>query len=80
MLWCVEEGNLQKLQKKSQKLLVFKYKIQSKALTKNLRHASLDKNVFYTCLKVGICRSNMKRDIDVQKIKVEKSLINSLLS
>ena len=35
-------------------------------ITKNLRHASLDKNVFYTCLRDGICRSNMKRDIDVQ--------------
>ena len=44
-----------------------------------LEHISLDKNVFYTYLKFGTCKSDIKRDIHVQKIKVEKSLINSLL-
>ena len=44
-----------------------------------MRHASLDKNVVYAWLKADTCRSNIKRDIHVQKIKVEKSLINSLL-
>ena len=46
---------------------------------KNKRHSSLDKNVFYAWLKADTCRSNIKRDIHVQKIKVENSLINSLL-
>ena len=43
------------------------------------RHTSLDKNVVYAWLKADTCRSNIERDIHVQKIKVEKSLINSLL-
>ena len=42
----VEEGILEKKYKKSQKLLVFYYKIKTRAQTKNLRHTSLDKNVF----------------------------------
>ena len=45
---------------------------------KKLRHASLEKNVFYIFLKFGTCRSNIKRDIPVQKIKVINSVINSL--
>ena len=43
-----------------------------------LRHASLDENVSYVYLTSGICRSNIKRDIHVQKIKVENSVINSV--
>ena len=39
---------------------------------KNLRHASLDKNVSYACLKVGTCRSNIKGDIHVEKNKSGK--------
>ena len=37
------------------------------------------KNVFHAWLKADTCKSNIRRDIHVQKIKVEKSLINSLL-
>ena len=36
-----------------------------------LREASLGINVFYIYLKFGICRSYFKRDIHVQKIKVD---------
>ena len=43
-----------------------------------LRHASLDKNVFYIYLEFGMRRSNIKRDILVQKIKVENSVLNPL--
>ena len=39
---------------------------------KNLRQASLDKNVSYTYVKDGMCRFNIKRDIHVQKIKVKQ--------
>ena len=42
--------------KKSKKLPVFCHKIKTKTSTKNLRHASLDKNVFYTTSKFGICK------------------------
>ena len=48
-------------------------------LNKYLRHPSLDKNVFYAWLKADTCRYNIKQNIHVQKIKVEKTLINSLL-
>ena len=64
--------------KKLQKLPVFCHKIQTKAQIKNLRHASLDKDVFYTYVKSGMCRLNIKRDIHVQKIKAKKSIINLL--
>ena len=39
---------------------------------KNLRHTSLERNVYNTYAKVGICRINSKREIHVQKIKVKK--------
>ena len=42
--------------KKSQKLPVFCHKIKTKAYLKNLRHASLEQNVFYTHSKVGMCK------------------------
>ena len=38
---------------------------------RNLRHNSLDLNVFYMFLKFQNCTCNTKRDIDVQKIKVK---------
>ena len=60
--------------KKYQKLPVFCSKIKTRTQIKNLRDASLDKNVFYSYAKSGVYRSYIKRDIDVQKIKVEKSL------
>ena len=68
-----------KITKQSQKLPFFFYKIQSKAYTENLRHASLDENVFYICLKVGICRSSMKRVINVQKKSGKISNIFALI-
>ena len=43
-----------------------------------LRNVSLDKNVFYVYLKFGVRRSNIKRNINVPKIKVVNSVINSL--
>ena len=69
-----------KIWKKSQKLPVFCHKIKTKTLINNLRHASLDEDVFYKYTKSGIYKSYNKRDIDVQKIKVRKSLKNSPFS
>ena len=66
--------------KKSQKLPVFCHKIKTKTLINNLRHAFLDEDVFYKYTKSGIYKSYNKRDIDVQEIKVRKSLKNSPLS
>ena len=45
-----------------------------------MRYASLEKNVFYIYiyLKVGMCRSDNKRDIYIQKIKNKNSVINLL--
>ena len=43
-----------------------------------LRYSSLDTKIFYVYIKFGICRFNIKRDIHVQRIKVENSVINSL--
>ena len=60
--------------KKLQKLHVFCYKIKTRTSINNLRHASLDMNVYLKCSKFGSCRTNIKRDMHVQKIKVEKSL------
>ena len=71
--------NFDNSDKKYQKFAVFGHKITTRALTKNLRHASLDRNVFYTWLKAHTCRSNLKQNFHVQKIKVVKSLINLLL-
>ena len=47
---------LRKKYKKLQKLPVFCHKIKTKALTKNLRHPSLDKIVLYTLSKMCMCR------------------------
>ena len=41
-------GGFKKNTKKSQKLPVFCSKIKTRTLIKNLRHPSLDQNVFYT--------------------------------
>ena len=66
-----------KIVKNTQKLPVFSHKMKTRAQIENLRHVSLDKNVFYTYAKYGVCRPNIKRDIHVQKIKVKKSVMNS---
>ena len=42
--------------KKNTKVTLFCHKMKTKALTKNLRHPSLDENVVYTHSKVGICK------------------------
>ena len=47
---------LEKKYKKLQKLPVFCHKIKTKALTKNLRHPSLDKIDLYTLSKICMCR------------------------
>ena len=60
--------HFEKKVQKSQKLPVFYHKIKTRASTKNLRHASLDKKGLYTYLKFRTCRLNIKRDIHVQKI------------
>ena len=64
---------LEKHDKKWQKLPVFCHTFKTSATKKNLGHNSLDKHVFYTYLKLGTCRSNIKRDIHVQKNKVGKN-------
>ena len=69
-----------KIWKKSEKLPVFCHKIKTKTLINKLRHPSLDEDVFYKYTKSGIYKSYNKRDIDVQKIKVRKSLKNSPFS
>ena len=71
-----------KIWKKSQKLPVFCHKIKTKTLINNnyLRQASQDEDVFYKYTKSGIYKSYNKRDIDVQKIKVRKSLKKSPFS
>ena len=48
--------NFEKKCNKLQKLPVFCQKTKTRALKKNLRHASLDKKVFYTYLKCCTCR------------------------
>ena len=50
----VEDGTLQKIEK------ILK-------VTRFLRHASLDKNVFYKYAKSGVYTSYIKREIDVKK-------------
>ena len=79
-LMVCRRWNFEFFLKKSQKLPVFCHKIKTKAQTKNLRHASLDKNVLHTHAKVYTRRLNNKRDIHVKKIKVKKMVINSLSS
>ena len=64
---------------KNAKFPVFSHKVKSRAQIKYLRHSSQDKNVFNAWLKADTYRSNIKRDIHVKKIKVEKSHINPLL-
>ena len=61
-----------KVLKNDQNLPVFFNKIKTKAQNKILRHASLHRNVKSTSLKFHYCGINIKRDIYVQKIKVEK--------
>ena len=46
--------------KNSQKLPVFYHKIKTRTLTTNLRHASVDNNVFYIYSKLYTCRLNIK--------------------
>ena len=48
---------------------IFKRK-QTKTYIKNLRHSSLDSNVFNMYIKFQVCNLHNKRDIHVQKIKV----------
>ena len=68
----VMQSQQQQNKKNHQKLPVFFDKIKTKALIKSLRHASLKSNVKSTSLKFHYCGINIKRDIDVQKTKVEK--------
>ena len=68
-----------KIQKKHKSYPFFCHKIKTNALTKNLRHSSLDQNVLYTHGKVGKYNWNIKRDICVKKIKVKILVINSPL-
>ena len=43
---------------------------------KDLRQTSLGGNLVYMCLKYDDCETNIKRDINVQKIKVKKTQFN----
>ena len=74
VLFYVAEDTFQK----SQKLPV--YKIKTRNEMQDINHAFLlecfHQNVFIACSKFGICRSNIKRDVNVEKINVEKLIRN----
>ena len=46
-------------------------------MKKKVQQITKVKNAFYAWLKADTCRSKNKRDIHVQKVKVEKILINT---
>ena len=58
--------------KNDQKLPVFLHKIKTKPQIKNLRHTSLHKDLMTNYEKFHLWKTNTKRDIHVQKIKVIK--------
>ena len=58
--------------KKVNTFFFFLHKSRTIVLIKNLRHISLLLNVFDLCTKCHVDDFNIKRDIHVQKIKVEK--------
>ena len=49
------------------------YQTKTRPYIKNLRHSSLDGNVGYTYQKFQLSICHSKRDINVQKIKVENA-------
>ena len=51
------------------------YRKQTKTYIKNLRHSSLDSNVFNMYVKFQICNLHNKRGVHVQKIKVKKIIL-----
>ena len=53
-------------------ILVFCDKIKTKTLVKDLTHGSLHVNVFDMCSIFHHSYLNIKRDINVQKVKVTK--------
>ena len=57
--------------KKCLKVTLFGDKIKTKTLIRNLRRVSLHMNVFDICSKVYHPYLNIKRDINVQKVKVK---------
>ena len=59
-LMVCRRRNFEKKYKNSQKLPVFYHKIKTRTYTKNLRHTSLDKNVFFIYSKFYTCRFNIK--------------------
>ena len=50
------------------------HKIKSRTYIKNMRHGSLQMNVFSRCVKFHTWEMIIKGDILVQKIKVKKSI------
>ena len=52
------------------------HKMKTNTSIKNLRQASLDGIAFYKYTKSGINTFNIKREINVKKIQVKKSLKN----
>ena len=54
------------------------HKIKTRAYIKNLRHGSLYTNVLYMYVKWYAWEINIKGDIPVQKIKVEKYIFQFL--
>ena len=51
------------------------YRKQTKTYLKNLRHSSLGSNIFIIYVKFHVCNLHNKRDIHVQKIKVQKLIL-----
>ena len=66
---CNLENKVSKIYKK---FPVFFNKIKAKTLIKILRHASLERVLVTNCANFHSWELNIKRDILVQKIKVEK--------
>ena len=57
--------------------LSFLHKMKTNTSIKKLRQASLDGIAFYKYTKSGIHTFNIKREINVKKIQVKKSLKNT---
>ena len=64
------------LKKRPKVSCFFLHKTRTKAQIQKMRHASLKGNLVSICLKFDERETNIKRDINVQKIKVKKTHLN----